>query len=147
MSVQFSLFSHVRLFATTWTAAHQASLSITKSTSLLTLMSSEAVMPNNHLTLCHPHHLRLSILPSIRVFFNESVLHFRCPKYWSFSFSTSPSNKYSGLTSFRIDWFDLLAVQGTLKSHQGIPYLIVIRHKTDDVWCICWCSQRIESLT
>ena len=102
--------------ATPWTAAHQASLSFTNSQSLHKLMSIELVMPSNHLILCHPLLLLPSILPSIRVFSNESVLHIRWPKYWSFSFSISPSNEYSGLISFRIDWFDLLAVQGTLKS-------------------------------
>ena len=99
--------SHVRLFATLWTAALQASLSITNSLSLLKLMSIESVMPCNHLTLCHPLLLLPSIFPSSRVFSNESVLHIRWPKYWSFSFSISPSNEYSGLISFRMDWFDL----------------------------------------
>ena len=108
--------SCVQLFATPWTAARQASLSITNSWSLLKLMSIESVMPSNHLTLCHLLLLPLSIFPSIRVFSNESVRHIRWPKYWSFSFSISPSSEYSGLISFRIDWLDLLAVQGTLKS-------------------------------
>ena len=102
-SVQFSSFqllSHVQLFATPWTAARQASLSITSSQSLLKLMSSELVMPSNHLILCHPLLLLPSILPSIRVFSNDSALCIRWPKYWSFSFSISPSNEYSGLTSF-----------------------------------------------
>ena len=108
--------SRVRLFVTPWTAAHQASLSIANSLSLLKLMSMESVMPSNHLILCRPLLLLTSIFPSIRVFSNESVLHFRWPKYWSFSFSISPSNEYSGLISFRIDWFDLLAVQGTQES-------------------------------
>ena len=98
------------------TAAHQASLSITKSQSLLKLMSMESVMPSNHLILCHPLLLLPSIFPSIRVFSNESVLHIRWPKCWNFSFSISPSNDYSGLISFRMDWLDLLAVQRTLKS-------------------------------
>ena len=98
------------------TAAGQASLSITNSWSLLKLMSIESVMPSNHLILCHPLLLPLSIFPSIRVFSNESVLHIRWPSYWSFSFSISPSNEYSGLISFRMDWLDLLAVQRTLKS-------------------------------
>ena len=97
------LLGHVRLLATPWTAAHQASLSITNSQSLLKLMSIESVMPSNHLILCCPLLLPPSILPSIRVFSIESVLHIRCPKYWSFSFSISPSNEYSGLLSFRID--------------------------------------------
>ena len=108
--------SYVRLFATPWTAAWQASLSITNSWSLLKLMSIESVMPSNHLILCHPLLLPPSIFPSIRVFSNESALHIRWPKYCRFSFSISPSNEYSGLTSFRMDWLDLLAVQGTLKS-------------------------------
>ena len=108
--------THVRLFATPWTAAHQASLSITNSRSLLKLMSIESVMTSNHLILCHPLLLPPSIFPSIRIFSNESALHIRWPKYWSFSFNISPSNEYSGLISFRVDWLDLLAVQGTLKS-------------------------------
>ena len=108
--------SRVRHFATPWTAACQASLSITNSWSLLKLMSIELVMPSNHLILCFPLLLPPSIFPSIKVFSNESVLHIRWPKYWSFSFSISPSNKYSGLISFRMDWLDLLAVQGTLKN-------------------------------
>ena len=102
--------SRVQLFATPWTAVRQASLSITNSQSSLKLMSIESVMPSNHLILCHPLLLPPSILPSIRVFSNESVLHIRWPKYWSFSFSISPSNEYSGLISFRIDWLDLHAV-------------------------------------
>ena len=101
---------------TPWTAAHQASLSITHSQCLLKLMSFELVMPSNHLILCCPLLLLPSIFHSIRVFSNELVLYIRWPKYWSFSFSISPSNEYSGLISFRIDWFDLLAVQGSLKS-------------------------------
>ena len=108
--------SHVWLFATPWTAAHQASLSITNFWSLLKPMSIESVMPSNHLILCRPLFLPPSIFPSIRIFSNESFLHIRWPKCWSFSFSISPSNEYSGLISFRIDWFDLLTVQGTLKS-------------------------------
>ena len=106
--------SCVRLFATPWTAAHQASLSITNSQSLLKLMSTE--VPSNHLILCRPLLLPPSICPSIRVFSNKSALHIRWPKYWSFSFNISPFNEYSGLISFRMDWLDLLAVQGTLKS-------------------------------
>ena len=101
---------------TPWTAARQASLSITNSQSLPKLMSIESVMPSNHLILCHPLLLPPSIFPSIRVFTNESVLHIRWPKYWSFSFNISPSNERSGRISFRMDWLDLLAVQGTLKS-------------------------------
>ena len=108
--------SRARLFVTPWTSAHQASLSITNSRSLLKLMSIELVMPSNHLILCHPLLLLPSIFPSIRVFSNESVLPVTWPKYWSFSFSISPSNEYLGLISFRMDWFDLLAVQRTLKS-------------------------------
>ena len=114
-SVQFSC-SVLSDSATPWTAAHQASLSITNSWSLLKLMSIELVMPSNHFILFRPSLLLRSILPSIRVFSNESVLRIRWSKYWSFSFSISPSNVYSGLISFRMDWFDLLAVQGTLKS-------------------------------
>ena len=109
------LFSHVQLFATPWAVARQAFLSITNSRSLLKLMSIESVMPSNHLILCCPL-LLASIFPSIRVFSNESVLCIRWPKYWSFSFSFSPSSEYSGLISFRMDWLDLLAVQRTLKS-------------------------------
>ena len=108
--------SHVRLFATPWTAACQASLSFTISGSLLKPMSIESVMPSNHLIRCHPLLLLPSVFPSIRVFSNELALQIRWPKYWSFSFSISPSNEYSGLISFRMDWLDLLAVQGTLKS-------------------------------
>ena len=109
-------FSHVRLFATPWTAAHQASLSLTISWSLLKLMSVESVMSSNHLILCHPLLLLPSIPPSIRVFSNESALRIRWPKYWSFSFNISPSSEHPGLIFFRMDWLDLLAVQGTLKS-------------------------------
>ena len=123
MSFQFSSISsvqslsHVSLFATPWTLARQASLStITNSWSLFKLMSIESVMPSNHLILCRPLLFPSSIFPSIRVFSNESVLGIRWPKYWSFSFSISPSNEYSGRISLRIDWLDLLAVQGTLKS-------------------------------
>ena len=108
--------SHFRLFATPWTAERQAFLSITISRSLLNLMSIASVMPSNHLILCRPLLLLPSIFPSIRVFSNESVVRIRWPKYWSFNFSISPSNEYSGLISLRIDWFDLLAVQETLKS-------------------------------
>ena len=108
--------SRVWLFASPWTALLQASLSITNSRSLLKLMSIELVMPSNHLILCRPLLLPPSIIPSIRVFSNESGLRIRWPKYWSFSFSISPSNEYSGLISFGMDWLDLLAVQGTLKS-------------------------------
>ena len=107
---------HVRLFVTPWIAAHQASLSITNSWSLPKLMSIESVMPSTHLILCRPLLLLTTIPPSIRVFSNESTLCMRWPKYWSFSFSISPSNEHPGLISFRMDWLDLLAVQGTLKS-------------------------------
>ena len=110
------LLSRVRLFATLWTAARQASLSITNSQSLLKLMSIESVTPSNHLILCHPLLLLPSVFSSIRVFSNESHFHIRWTKYWSFSFSISPSNEHSRLMSFRMDWLDLLAVQGTLKS-------------------------------
>ena len=106
--------SHVQLFATLWTAACQASLSFTISLSLLKLMSIQSVMPSNHLILCCPFLLLPSLFPRIRVFSSESALHIRWPKYWSFNIS--PSNESSGLISFRIDWFDFLAVQGTLKS-------------------------------
>ena len=133
-SIQFSSVQSlicVWLFATSWTTAHQASLSITNSQSLLKLISIELVMPSNHLILCHPLLLPPSIFPSIRVFSNESVLCIRWPKYWSFSFSISPSNEYSGLNiSFRMDWFDLLVVQGTLKrllQHHGSK-TSVLRH-------------------
>ena len=110
------LLRHVQLFVTPWTAAHQASLSITSSWSLLKLMSIAVVTPSNHLILCHPLLLPPSIFPSIRVFSSESALRMRWWKYWSFSFSISPSNEHSGLISFRMDWLDLLAVQGTLKN-------------------------------
>ena len=118
-NVQFSSIqslSRVWLFATPWIAAHQASLSITNSRSLLKLMSIESVMPSSHLILCRPLLLLPPVPPSIRVFSSESTLRMRWPKYWSFSFSISPSSEYPGLISFRMDWLDLLAVQGTLKS-------------------------------
>ena len=117
--IQFSSvqsLSRLRLFVTPWTAASQASLSITNSRSLLKLMSITLVMPSNHLILCRPLLLLPSIFPSITVFSNESAFHIRWPKYWSFSFSISPSNEYLGMISFRMDWLALLAVQGTLKS-------------------------------
>ena len=120
----------VQLFATPWTAARQASLSITNSWSLLKLMSIESVMPSNHLILCHPLLLLPSIFPSIRVFSSESVLCTGWPNYWSFSFNISPSNEHSGLISFRMYWLDLLAVQGTLKSllqHHGSKASILWR--------------------
>ena len=118
-------FSSVQLFVTPWTAACQASRSYIVSQSLLRLMSIESVIPSNHPILCHPL-LLLFIFPSIRVFSNELVLHIRWPKYWSFCFSISPSNEYSGLISFRMDWLDLLAVQGTLKcllQHHSSKYI------------------------
>ena len=114
--VSVQSLSRVRLFVTPWTAAHQASLSFTISRSLLKLMSIQSLMPTNHLILCRLLLLLPSIFPSIRVFSNESALHIRWPKYWSFSFSISPSNEHPGLISFRMDGLDLLAVQGTLKS-------------------------------
>ena len=116
---------------TSWTAAHQASLSLTISQSLLTLMTIESVMPSSHLILYHPLLLLPSVFPSISVFSNESALHIRWPKYWSFSFSIRPSSEYSGLISFRIDCFDLLAVQGTHKS--------LLQHHSLKV-SILWCS-------
>ena len=119
VSVQFSSvqsLSRVQLLATPWTAARRASLSITNSLSLLKLMSIESVMPSNHLILCPPLLFLPSVFPCIRVFSNESTLHIRWPKCWSFSFSISPSNEHPGLISFRMDWLYLLAVQGTLKS-------------------------------
>ena len=130
LSVSQLSLSRVRLFVTPWTSALQASLSIANSRSWLKLMSIESVMPSNHLILCHPLLLLPSIFPSIRVFSNESVLCIRGPKYWSFSFSISPSNEYSGLISFRMDWLDLLAVQGTLKC--------LLQHhssKASNLWC------------
>ena len=131
--------SHVGLFATPWTAAHQASLSITNSRSLLKLMSIESVMSSNHLFLCCPLLLLPSIIPSISVFCSESILLIRWPKYWSFSFSISPSNEYSGLISFRIDWFDLPGVQGTLKS--------LLQHhnsKASIFWCSAICTVQLS---
>ena len=114
--VVVQLLSHIWLFVTPWTAEHQASLSFTISWNLLKLMFIESVMPSNHLVLCYPIHLLPSIFPSIRVFSNESALCIRWPKYWSLSSIVSPSNEYAGLISSRIHWFDLLTVQGTLKS-------------------------------
>ena len=141
-------FNHVRLFATPWTTACQASLSITNSWSLSKLMSIESVMPSNHLILCHPLLLLPSIFPSIRVFSNESTLHIRWPKYWSFSFNISPSNEYSGLISFRMDWLDLLAVQGTLKSllqhHSSKASMILLRYyNIPKVWSLLWCIFKV----
>ena len=130
-SIVVQSLSHVQLFVTPWTAAYQASLSFTTSQSLHKLMSIESVMSSNHLILCHPLPLLPSAFPCIRVFSNESGLCIRWPKYWSFSFSVSPSNECSGLISFRIDWFDLLAVQGILTS--------LLQHHS---WkaAILWCS-------
>ena len=124
------LLSRVQLFVTPWTAAHQASLSITNFQSSPKPMSIELVLPSNHLILCHPLLLPHSIYPSIRVFSNESTLPIRWPKYWCFSFSISPSNEHPGLISFRMDWLDLLAVQGTLKSllqHHSSKASILLR--------------------
>ena len=129
MSVQS--LSHVRFFATPWTAARQASLFFTNSYSPLKLMSIESVMPSSHLILCHPLLLLTSIFPRIRVFSNDSVLHIRWPKYWTFSFSVSPSNEYSGLISFKMNWLHLLAVRGILKSH--------LQHHSSKA-SILWCS-------
>ena len=123
--------SRVRLFSTPWTAARQASLSITNSQNLLKLMSIESVMPSSHLILCRPLLLQPSIFPSNRIFSSETVLHMRWPKYWSFSFNISPSNEYSGLIFFRMDWLDLLAVQETLKS--------LLQHHSSKA-SILWCS-------
>ena len=154
------LLGRVQLFVTPWTGAWQASLSITNSRSLLKLMSIELVMPSSHLILCHPLLLLPLISPSIRVLSNESVLHIRWPKYWSFSFSISPSNEYSGLISFRMDWLDLLAVQGTLKSllqhhsskasilwhsaffivHLSHPYMTYWKNHSFDLMDLCWQS-------
>ena len=122
--------SRVRLFATPWTTACQASLPITNSQSLLKLMSIESVISSSHLILCHPLLFLPSVFPSIKVFSKESVLCIRWPKYWSFSFNISPSNDYSGLISFRIDWLDLFVVQGSLKSllqHHSSNALLVVR--------------------
>ena len=135
------LLSCVHLFATPWDTAHQASLSVTNFRSLLKLMSIGLVTPPNHLILCHALLLLLSIFPSIRVFSNESVLHIKWPKFWSFSFSISPSNEYSGLISFRIDWFDLLAVQGTLKN--------LLQHhslKASILWCSAFFMVQLTSI-
>ena len=131
ISQSVQLLSRVWLFATPWTAARQASLSITNSQSLPKLMSIESVMPSNHLILGHPFLLLASIFPSIRVFSNESALCIRWPKYWSFSFNINPSNEHPGLISFRMDWLDLLVVQGTLKS--------LLQHHSSKA-SILWCS-------
>ena len=138
-SVQFSL-SHVQFFVTPWFAAYQISLSITNSRSLLKLMPMESVMSSNHLILCHPLLLQPSIFPSIRVFSNGSVLCIRWPKYWRFSFSFSPSNEYSGLISFRMDWLDLLAGQGTLKSllHHSSSKASILWHSAEIIRTSHW---------
>ena len=133
--------SHVWLLATPWTTARQASLSITNSWTLLKLRSIESVMPSNHLTLCHPLLLLPSIFPSIRDFSNKLALCIRWPKYWSFSFSISPSNEYSGLISFRIDWFNFLAVQRTLKS-----LLQLHSSKASILWCSAFFMVQLSSM-
>ena len=130
-TISVQLLSHVQLFETPWTAAHQVSLSITNSQSLLKLMSIGSVISPSHLIFCCPLFLPFSIFPNIRVFSNESALCIRWPKYWSFSFSISPSNEYSGLFSFRMDWLDLLAVQATLNS--------LLQHHSSKA-SILWCS-------
>ena len=129
--ISVQLLSCVRLFETSWTAAGQASLSITNSQSSLKLMSIESVIPSNHLSLCHPLLLPPSTVPSIRVFSSESALCIRWPNYWSFSFNISPSNEHSGLISFKMEWFDLPATQGTLKS--------LLQHHSSKA-SILWCS-------
>ena len=144
-SVQFSSvqsLSRVRLLATPWIAARQASLTITNSWSLLKLMPIDSVMPSSHLILCHPLLLLPSIPPSIRVFSTESTLHMRWPKYWSFNFSISPSNEHPGLISFRMDWLDLLAVQGTLKS-----LLQCHSWKTSIFQCSAFFTVQLSSIT
>ena len=135
--------SRVQLFETPGTAVHKASLSITNSQSLVKLMSIESVMPYNHLILCHPLLLPPSIFPSIRVFSNESVLCIRWPKYWSFSISISPSNEHSEFISFRMDWLDLLAVQGTLKSL--LQQFTVQKHKFFGAQLSLWSNSHIHS--
>ena len=139
--------SCVRLFATPWTAARQAPLSITNSRTLLKLMSIESLMPSNHI-FCRPLILLPSIFPSIRIFSSESVLCIRWPKYWSLSFSISPSNEYSGLIPFRVDWFDLLAAQGTLKSLlknylliKNYYLFLAVLHLPCDMWAFSRCSK------
>ena len=134
-----SCFSHVRLFVTPWTTACQASLSITNSHSLLKLMPIKSVLPSKHLTVCRPLLLLPSVFPSIRVFSNESVLCIRWPKYWSFSFSISPSNEYSRLISFRMHWLDLLAVHGTLKS-----FLQHHSWKASILWCLAFFTVQLS---
>ena len=133
--------SRVQLFATPWTAARQASLSFTISESLLKLMPVVSMVPSNHLILCCPLLLQSSIFPSIRVFSSESALHIRWPKYWSFSFSINPSNDYLGLMSFRMDWLDLLVVQGTLKSRLQHHSL-----KASILWCSAFFMVQLSHL-
>ena len=158
LSVSVQSLSHVQLFATLWTTVCQASLSITNSQSSPKPMSIELVMPSNHLIFCRSLLLLPSILPNIRVFSNESALCIRWPKYWSFSFNISPSNEYSGLISFRMDWLDLLAVRGTFKSllqhHSSkasilwrsafftvqLSHLYMTTGKTIDLTLLCWQS-------
>ena len=130
--------SHVRLFATPWTPAHQDFLSFTISQGLLKLMSVESMTPSNHLILCRPLLLLPSVFPSIRVFFSELALRIRWPKYWNFSFSISPSNEYSELISFRIDWLDLLAFQGTLKS-------LLQQHNSSNLWQLAFFQSSLWS--
>ena len=141
LSGSVQLLSRVQLFGTPWTVVCQASLSITNSQSLFKLMSIESVMPSNHLILCRPLLLLPPIPPSIRIFSNGSALRIRWPKFWSFSFSISPSNDYSGLISFRVDWFDLLAVQGTLKR--------LLQHhntKASILRCLAFCVTQLSRL-
>ena len=144
MDIQLvQLLNHVQLFVTPWTTAHQASLSITNSQSLLKLMSIELVMPSNHLILSCPLLLLPSIFPSIRVFSKESVLHIRFSKYWNFTFSISPSNEYSGLISFRIDLFDLFAVQGTLNSL--LQHHTIQKHRFFGAQLSLWSNSHIHT--
>ena len=138
--------SNVQLFATPWLATLQASLSFTISQSLFKLISIESVIPSNHLILCCPLLLLPSNFPNIRVFSNESALRIRWPKYWSFSFSISPSNEYSGLISFRIDWFDLFAVQGTLNTLFGLfSNTTVQKHRFFSTQPSLWSSSHIHT--
>ena len=141
MIIVVHLLSNVQLCVTQWTIARQAPLFSTISRSLLKLMSIELVMPTNHLILCHPLPLLPSIFPNIRILSNESVLFIRWPKYWSFNFSICPSNEYSGLISFRMDWFDLLAVQGTLKSLLQYHSL-----KASILWCSAFFMVQLSHL-
>ena len=147
------LLSHVRLFRTPWTSACQASMSSPFSQSLLKLMSIESVMASNHLIHCHPLLLLRSIFPSIRVFCNKSVLPIQWPKYWSFSFSISPSSEYSGLISFRIDWFHLLAVQETQESSSRPKFksinslaLSLLYHPTLTLICDYWKNHSFDQM-